>query len=169
LEIEYRATGTDAQTIATVVADFWKRIGVDTRLNFVSRARSEDNEWMAKYPGVRNHDMVAAPVGGARGRFDCASVPSERNAWVRQSTNPSMYCAEEMERWATAMDNAFPFSARMEPFREMQRIALRDLPYLPLYFEAEVVPVRANVGGVNRIPPKNRGRLGMLAHTWTIQ
>jgi hypothetical protein len=74
-----------------------------------------------------------------------------------------------MERWIQAMDTAFPFNARIEPFREIMRVALRELPYLPLYFESEAVAVRSNVGGINRVPPKNRGRIGMHAYTWTIQ
>jgi peptide/nickel transport system substrate-binding protein len=168
-ELEYRATGSDAETTATAVADFWKRVGIDAQLNFVPRARTNDNEWMAKFSGVRNHNMVSAPVGGATSRFTCARVASERNNWVYQASNPAGYCSQEMERWINAMDTAFPFNARMEPFREIERIALRELPYLPLFFESEAVAVRSHVGGINRVPPKNRGRIGMHAHTWSIQ
>jgi peptide/nickel transport system substrate-binding protein len=168
-ELEFRATGTEAEAIATTFADYWKRVGIDTQLNFVPRARSNDAEYMAKYPGVRTHYMVAAPVGGATGRYSCTQVPSERNNWFAQQSNPAAYCTQEMERWSDALDTAFPFSARMEPFREMMRIALRDLPYLPLYFDSEAVAVQSNVSGINRVPPKNRGRLGMHAHTWVIQ
>ena len=74
-----------------------------------------------------------------------------------------------MEPVFNAFERAFPFNARMEPFREMMRIALKDLPYLPLYFESEAVAVRSNVAGINRVPPKNRGRIGMHSHEWTIQ
>ena len=51
----------------------------------------------------------------------------------------------------------------------MMRVALRDLPYLPLHYESEVVAVRSNVSGITRVPPKNRGRIAMHAYTWTIQ
>jgi peptide/nickel transport system substrate-binding protein len=168
-ELEYRATGSDAETTAQAVADYWKRVGIDVQLNFVPRARASDNEWMAKFPGIRNHNMVSAPVGGATSRFTCARVPSERNGWLFQASNPSGYCTPEMERWIQGMDTAFPFNARMEPFREVMRVALKDLPYLPLFFESEAVAVRSNVGGINRVPPKNRGRIGMHAYGWTLQ
>lgn len=168
-ELEYRAVGADAETNATAVADYWKRVGIETQLNFVPRARANDQEWMAKFPGVRSHDMVSVAVGGASSRFTCTRVASERNNWVTQASNPPGYCTQEMERSFEAFERAFPFSARMEPFRDMMRIALKDLPYLPLYFESEAVAVRSNVGGINRVPPKNRGRIGMHAHTWTIQ
>ena len=71
-------------------------------------------------------------------------------------------------RWKQ-LDEAFPFAARMEPFKEMMRVALKDLPYLPLYFDSEAVAVRSNVIGLNRVPPKTRGRVGMLVQTWTLE
>jgi peptide/nickel transport system substrate-binding protein len=169
LELEYRATGSDAETTATVIADYWKRVGVDTQLVFVPRARINDHEWMAKFPGVRNHEMVSAPVGGASSRFRCNRVPVERNGWINHASNPAAYCTPEMDRAAQAMEGALPFSARMEPFRDMMRIALTELPYMPLYFESEAVAVRSEIGGINRVPPKNRGRIGMHAHLWTFQ
>jgi len=168
-ELEYRAVGADAETNATAVADYWKRIGIDTQLNFVPRARANDSEYMAKFPGVRNHDMVSVAVGGASSRYTCTRVASERNNWVTQASNPPGYCTEEMERSFDAFERAFPFDARMGPFRDMMRIALKDLPYLPLYFESEAVGVRSEVAGINRVPPKNRGRIAMHAHTWTFQ
>jgi len=168
-DLEYRAVGTDAETTATAIADYWKRVGIDVQLNFVPRARATDHEWMAKVPGIRNHDMVSSPLGGAMPRYSCTRVPSERLGWFYQATNPGGYCSPEMEHWYETADSAFPFSARIEPFREMMRVALRDLPYLPLYYESEVVAVRSNVSGINRVPPKNRGRAGMHVYTWTIQ
>jgi peptide/nickel transport system substrate-binding protein len=168
-ELEYRAAGTSAETTATVVADNWKQVGLDVQLTFVPRIRLSDNEWMAKFPGVRNSDMVSSAVGGAASRFTCTRAPSERNNWVTQTNNAAGYCSPEMERWYEAFYAAFPFDARLEPFKEMMRIALRDVPYLPLYFESEAVAVRSNVGGIERVPPKNRGRIGMHAYLWTIQ
>jgi len=168
-ELEYRAVGSDAETTATVIADYWKRVGIETQLNFVARARATDQAWMAKFPGVRDHNMVSVAVGGASSRYTCTRVASERNNWVTQASNPPGYCTEEMERSFEAFERAFPFNARIEPFRDMMRIALKDLPYLPLYFESEAVAVRSTVGGINRVPPKNRGRIGMHAHTWTFQ
>jgi peptide/nickel transport system substrate-binding protein len=168
LELEIRADGTDAERTATAIGDYWKRAGIDTSLVFIPRARTSDHEWMARFPGVRTHFMVAAPVGGAASRFQCQRVPTERNNWINHTSNPAGYCSAEMQRWTDALESAYPFPARMEPFREMMRIALRDLPYLPLYFESEAVAVRANVGGINRVPPKNRGRIGMHAHLWAF-
>lgn len=167
-ELEYRAIGSEAESTAAAVADFWKRVGIDTQLNFVSRARASDDEWMAKFSGVRNHTMVSSPVGGATSRYSCERAPW-RVHWSYHRSNPAGYCNEEVERLDRAIEGAFPFEAKVVPFREMMLIALRDLPYLPLYYDAEVTAVRANVGGINGIPPKNRGRLGMSSHTWTIQ
>jgi peptide/nickel transport system substrate-binding protein len=168
-ELEYRASGASAETTATAVADYWKRVGVESQLVFVPRARASDNEWMAKFPGIRSHDMVSSAVGGAASRYTCTRSPTERNNWLSHGINPGGYCSQEMERWYDAFYRAFPFDARLDPFKEMMRIALRDLPYLPLYFESEAVAVRSNVGGIERVPPKNRGRIGMHIHTWTIQ
>jgi peptide/nickel transport system substrate-binding protein len=168
-ELEYRAAGRDEQKTATVVADHWKRLGPDVQLLFIPGARQDDNEWMAKFPGIRAHVMVAEPVGGAIHRYSCTRVPAPGNNWLYQSTNPGGYCDPEMERHWAAVEEAFPFNARMEPFKEMMRIALRDLPYLPLFFQSEVVAVRSNVVGVNRVPPGVRGRIGMHAYTWTLR
>jgi len=168
LEIEYRATGRDPQNTATIVADQWKRVGVDTHLNFVPEARLKDSEYMGKFPGIRNHTMVAAPTGGSTGRFLCFNMPGPENNWLNTATNPPGYCTQEMERANAAMEAAFPFDAKMGPFKEMMRIALRDLPYLPLHFESEPIAVRSNVSGIDRVPPKDRGRIGMHAYLWTI-
>jgi peptide/nickel transport system substrate-binding protein len=167
-ELEYRAIGSEAEANASAVADYWKRVGIDTQLNFVPRARTSDHEWMAKFPGIRNHTMVSSPVGGATGRYSCGRAPW-RTHWLHQSSNPAGYCSEEAEKWYQAVETGFPFDAKITPFRELMLVALRDLPYLPLYYEAEVAAVRSNVEGINRVPPKNRGRLGMSAFTWTIK
>jgi peptide/nickel transport system substrate-binding protein len=167
-ELEYRAAGRDHQTAATIVADHWKRVGLDVQLAFVPAARLKDNEYMAKFPGIRAHVMVAAPVGGASGRYTCQNVARAENNWLRHDTNPAGYCNPAMERHFVAFESAFPFTARMEPFKEMMRLALQDLPYLPVYYESEPIAVRANVHGVNRVPPKDRGRIGMHAYIWTI-
>src|SRR2546430_13637464 len=34
------------------------------------------------------------------------------------------------------------FDARLGPYKEMMRIALRELPYLPLHYESEAVAVQ---------------------------
>jgi peptide/nickel transport system substrate-binding protein len=167
-ELEYRAVGRDYQNAATIVADSWKRLGIDAKLVFVPEARTQDNEWMAKAPGVRAHYMVSAPVGGATTRYLCNRVPSPDNQWLTQETNPAGYCNQDMERYARAFDQAFPFGARLEPFKEMMRLALRDLPYLPLYFELQPVVVRASVTGINAVPPKDNGRIGMHSYTWDL-
>ena len=167
-ELEYRAIGAEAESTAAAVADFWKQVGIDTQLNFVPRARASDDEWMAKFPGIRNHAMVSSPVGGATSRYSCERAPWRTN-WSYHRSNPAGYCTEEVEALDKAIEGAFPFDAKIVPFREMMLIALRDLPYLPLYYDAEVAAVRSNVSGINRVPPKNRGRLAMSAHTWTIQ
>jgi peptide/nickel transport system substrate-binding protein len=167
-ELEYRAVGAEAEANATAVADYWKRVGIDTQLTFVPRARTSDHEWMAKFSGVRNHTQVASPVGGATGRYSCGRAPW-RTHWLNEGSNPSGYCSEEAEKWYQAVETGFPFDAKITPFRELQLVALRDLPYLPLYYESEAVAVRSNVSGVNRVPPKNRGRLGMGAFTWTVR
>src|SRR5438132_2388191 len=165
---EYRAIGSEAESTAAAVADFWKQVGIDTQLNFVPRARTSDNEWMAKFPGIRNHSMVSSPVGGATGRYSCERAPWRTGIWSYQSSNPAGYCTEEVDRLDHAMETAFPFDAKIEPFRQMMAVALHDLPYLPLYYDAEVAAVRSNVTGISRVPPKNRGRLAMSSYTWTI-
>jgi peptide/nickel transport system substrate-binding protein len=167
-ELEYRAIGSEAEANASAVADYWKRIGIDTQLTFGPRARTSDHEWMAKFPGIRNHTMVSSPVGGATGRYSCGRAPW-RTSWLNQSSNPAGYCSEEAEKWYQAVETGFPFDAKITPFRELMLVALRDLPYLPLYYESEVAAVRSNVEGINRVPPKNRGRLAMSAFTWTIK
>jgi peptide/nickel transport system substrate-binding protein len=168
LDLEYRALGRDEESVATIVADYWKQVGIDSQLVFVSGARARDHEWMAKYPAIRTHSMVAAPVGGGYLRYACARVPSPRDRWVEQG-NAAGYCSPQMEVALEEIEKAFPFEARMLPFKEMMRIALKDLPYLPLYFESEVVAVRSNVVGINRVPPKIRGRLAMHSYTWDMR
>ena len=105
----------------------------------------------------------------ATSRYSCERAPWRTNNWAYHASNPAGYCTEEVERLDKAMETAFPFDAKIVPFREMMLVALRDLPYLPLYYDAEVAAVRSNVTGINRVPPKNRGRLAMSSYTWTIQ
>ena len=167
--LEYRAQGREEEAVAAAVADNWKRIGIDPQLVSIPTARTRDHEWMAKFPGIRTHTMVSHPVGGAIGRYTCTRVPGPQNAWLYQTSNPPGYCSQEMETRWKQVEEAFPFAARMGPFKEMMRVALKDLPYLPLFFESEAVAVRSSVVGINRVPPKTRGRVGMHVHTWTIQ
>ncbi len=168
-ELEYRAGGRDAEGIAAAAADNWKALGVDTQLVFLSTARARDSEWMAKFPGIRNHTMTADTSGGAINRYSCTTAPGPENDWLFFSSNASGYCNAEMEQHWAAAGLAFPYSAKLGPVTEMMRIALRDLPYMPLYFEHEPVAVRSGVIGVDHIPPKIRGRIGMHSYRWDLR
>lgn len=169
LQLEYRAIGRDYQSTATIVADQWKRAGIEVQLTFVPEARLRDNEYLAKFPAFRSHYMIAGPSGGALNRYSCTTVPSPANNWLAQNANAAGYCTPAMEAHWAAADRAFPFAARIGPFKEMMRVALRDLPYLPLYFESEPVAVASKVVGVNSVPPKERGRIGMLVYRWDME
>ncbi len=160
-ELEYRAQGRVEESVATIVADAWKTVGIDAQLLFVPSARARDNEWVAKFPGVRSHNSTAEPGGSLVGRYDCERMPLAANQWVNRDRNAASYCTPEMQRWVDAAYRASPYVALAE-IKEMMRIALSELPYLPLYFESDV-------GGVNRVPPRERGRIGMLSYTWVMQ
>jgi peptide/nickel transport system substrate-binding protein len=166
-ELEVRALAGYKDPLI-IVADYWKRAGLDVKLLFVPEARENENEWMAKFPGIRSHYMVAGPVGGGYRRYSCRRVASPANRWLQQSTNPAGYCNKEAEAQIELAEQALPFSAREAPFVELQYLALRDLPYIPLYFLSEVVPVRSAVSGIHAVPPGNRGRVGMTVHNWDI-
>ncbi len=167
-ELEYRAQGRLEESVATIVADSWKGVGIDTQLLFIPSARARDNEWMAKFSGVRSHYTTAEPGGSLVGRYRCDYVPSAANSWLTHNRNAAGYCTAEMQKWVDAAERESPFTALKE-IKEMMRIGLIDLPYLPLYFESDVVAVRSNVGGVNQVQPRERGRIGMLSYTWVLQ
>jgi peptide/nickel transport system substrate-binding protein len=166
-ELEYRAQGRDAELTQAVVGDYWKRIGIDVQQEVIPSARARDNEWMARFPGVLSNKHTAGqPIGGAVNHYDCANVPAAQNRWLGQ--NRGGYCTPEMQQQYDAWRGSFPYDVRLAPYKEMMRIALRELPHLPLHFESEPVVVRSNLHGINAIPPQERGRTGMWAYTWTM-
>lgn len=38
-----------------------------------------------------------------------------------------------------------------------------------MYFDSEPVAASANGSGINKVPPKERGRIGMHSYRWGIQ
>jgi peptide/nickel transport system substrate-binding protein len=172
-KLEARATRgyTD---VMTIVADYWKKAGVDVNLVVVPQARANDAEWMAKFPGVISHTFVNEAVGGGYHRFSCKRMPIEEEKYVQFPANIGSYCSKDMEEWYDKALNAFPFSESWLPYAMMQEISMRDLPNLPMFFEFEVMAVRSNVKGLNAIAPasmqgRSYSRPFMQAQLWDVQ
>ncbi len=120
---------------ALVLADGWKRVGVEAPLRTLSAAEQADQELAGTYPGVRltQLSMLANPFL----YFTAATVASPANKW--SGRNKGGFVDPEIERlsdrYVSALDRAERNQALIEGMVYLSQRAV----YFPLYYGYDVI------------------------------
>lgn len=124
------------ELVQQVLADFWKRIGVETVIG-VEPARVFFGETVSKrsFPGLAMFAWLSAPEHLPRTTLHSESIPTEENNWGGQ--NYTGYVSAEMDRLIDAIEVELDREKRGALWAELQRLYATDLPVLPLYFRAD--------------------------------
>lgn len=166
LSIEARATLGDRETeqVQAIVLDHWRTLGVESRVNNLSRRALDDADNRGRWPGA----CFCGAAGGSlepndplHSDWHSRYIPTEANNW--QGDNQEGWRAADaiLDLWERELDLAKREQLRLQ-------VALRwaeDLPSLPLNFNVEITTVRKGI--LNASPRLGSG--GSNAMTWNVQ
>mgnify|MGYP003700571927 FL=1 len=136
IELMTTAGNRTRELVEQVLADYWKRIGVETRIrNEPARVFFGETVQKRRYTGLAMFAWLSAPESLPRTTLHSESIPTEANNWAGQ--NSTGFRNPEMDRLIDAAEIELDRDKRKALWVEMQRIYATELPAIPLYFRAE--------------------------------
>lgn len=164
-DLEVRTT-EETQNVKEVqiLADFWRKAGIATTIEIVPRAKQNDQEYRAKYPGI---SLSAASIGPDwMDKWQSERIATEANRW--RGGNRGAYSRPELDRlykeYVTTIDTA----TRRTALVELVRFASEDVTYLPLYYQVDVHAIRTGLRGLVARWPGQPG-MAFNVHEWYWQ
>lgn len=142
-DFEVRTTG-DVQSTreAQMLADFWKRVGIDTSVFVIPRTEQRNQEYRAKFPG-----MTTTSIASLEGfYYTTDTIPHDGNRW--QGTNRGGYSNPEADRLDHAYFTTIDQAKRREVLIDILKLVSEDLPYLAFYYNVDTHAVRAGLKGI---------------------
>ncbi len=154
---------TDGERDSLIIASNWKEIGVIGSHEQRTAAALRDREDRATFTGV---DISSNPMGAAAviRRTATYNIPTAQNRWT--GTNRGGYSNPAWDELDLRMLNSLQESQRVDVERELLRIAMAELPVMPLYFRWDLVPVGNGLKGP--VPNTGVAHRGFILHTWNV-
>lgn len=138
-----------------VIADDFKRVGVDAKLLIWPPALNNDRQYESTRPG-----LVLGSIGVVRFFYDRAlhsgETTSDANRW--STRNKGGYSNPASDRLVDALSSTIDNRQRTELVRQAVEVQMRDLPIFPFFWEIDPVLALANI----RIPAGMTG----VAYVW---
>lgn len=135
-ELMTTAGNRSRELVQQVLADYWKRVGVEARIrNEPPRVFFGETVHKRKFTGLALFAWLSAPESLPRTTLHSESVPSEANNWSGQ--NSTGFRNPEMDRLIEAAEIELDRDRRKALWADIQRIYATELPAIPLYFRAE--------------------------------
>ncbi|GHD54775.1 diguanylate phosphodiesterase [Thalassobaculum fulvum] len=136
VELMTTAGNRTRELVEQVLADYWKRVGVETRIrNEPARVFFGETVQKRRFTGLAMFAWLSAPESLPRTTLHSESIPTEANNWAGQ--NATGFRNAEMDRLIDAAEIELDPDRRKALWAEMQRIYATELPAIPLYFRAE--------------------------------
>lgn len=161
--MEARASSGDreAESVQAVLVDYWRAVGIESKINNLTRRQSDDLDNRGRWPGVRQGSGSLEPTDPLHTDWHSRYTPTEANRWDGDNVAGWRSGDALLERWERELDRARRNDIEIE-------LALKwaeHLPHLPLYFNVEITTVRKGI-----TPGKPRlGSGGSNAMTWNIE
>ncbi|MBM2811726.1 MAG: hypothetical protein HW416_2485 [Chloroflexi bacterium] len=140
VQIEIRGSSTDMQGVA-LVADFWRRLGIDATELTVSGSTNEDPEFRATFPGV---ESTARSSGeDIFPNFDGRVLSLPENRWV--GGNRMHYANPALDQLIDRVYSTIDQNASGVILKDVGDIFAAEVPVLPLHFVMEFAAARQGV------------------------
>lgn len=129
---ELRATASgQTQREATILADSWRRIGVDVRERYLSEAEDSDREVRSTYPSFATAD-TNVPDSTLIGKLYSPNAATPANRW--NGVNRGGYVNMEFDRLYDVLVTSFKKEERNDAMASIMQLVNREVPVFPLYF-----------------------------------
>lgn len=135
--------GGDEERQVTILADGWRRFGVDVKEFAAPPAQAAQGEIRSTFPALAANFFGAGPYG-SMDFFISSALPTPENRWVGNNrggwSNPEF--DQLYEQWNRTLDQ----ETLVKLTADIWRVHSEDLAGLPLYFNSSV---RAHVAELN--------------------
>lgn len=161
-ELEIRTTeGTQNLKEAQVLADFWSQAGISATVDVIPRAKQNDQEYRARFPGLTTSATSIGPTWLEK--WQSSLIANEANGW--RGGNRGAYSRPEFDQMYRVYITTLDTSQRTERLVQLVSFASEDVTYLPLYYQVDVHAIRTGLKGLE---PRWPGQAGMAfnAHRW---
>ena len=161
MEIEFRARAgqRDDEQVQAIIADYWKKIGIQVRINNLPRRILESAEHRNRWPGafIGSHNMT---VEEWPERFHSKNIPTAENKFVLE--NVSGWRDPKKDQILDELKSIITDEREDQLQLEFVKLFGEQLPHLPLFYSPEVLVVRRGLTGIT--PRQESG--GQNASTW---
>ena len=142
-----------------IIADNWKNLGIDSKVNIIPAARANDREYTAQHPGpLLTGTFFDAYLERLHGR----DIANAANRW--SGRNRSGYVNPKTDELFDRLASTIDPSERLPLLREQVAEMMGDVATMPLFYEPRPILALRSVKG--DIHPYNTG---WNAHTWDKQ
>ncbi len=142
----------------TIVADNWKRVGVDGRADSIPGARSRDGEFRAVFRGAHHEPHIPRWDGIS---WTADNIPSASNRWVGR--NHGGYVNPEADALVERLRTTLDQGERTRAAVEAARIWAEDVGFVPILYQPDVIAAAKDVGGYDTELSAYQS-----AHTWNL-
>ena len=162
-DIEVFST-TAAARGGTIVADFWKQAGMESRLFALTPAQVDDFKLRANYPGV---DVSSRGQGEGElyASYSTPEIASEANQW--RGRNVTGWSDPEFDALFARYDRSLRPDERADLVVQMERLMTVFLASGKLYYAARPAAIRNTVQGPRGFNTRSSNLFNI--HEWTVQ
>lgn len=140
LDVEMNAGSTGPQ-IATIIADNWKTVGINSSVATVPAANARDPVFRATFPATHIGETNATPFGF---RFISSLIPNppQTLGW-----NVGGFSDPEVDRLHNVAVTSFDEGVRRDAYIALNQRMSVQAAYTPLYYPAEILIARGRLTG----------------------
>ncbi|HEY3116851.1 MAG TPA: ABC transporter substrate-binding protein, partial [Chloroflexota bacterium] len=144
VQIEVRAGSPSDLPVLAVVADMWRRIGIDAN-EFATppQATAQQTPENLQFPGVQLTGRGAAE--SALTQFESRRIPTAETRWTGQNT--ASYSNPDMDRLLGQLFSTLEDRERGNILKQIGDVMAADMPAIPLYWRISFMEVRNTVRG----------------------
>jgi len=165
IELMTTAGNRTRELVQQVLADYWKRVGVETRIrNEPPRVFFGETVSKRRFTGLALFAWLSAPESLPRTTLHSESVPTEANNWAGQ--NSTGFRNPEMDRLIETAEIELDRDRRKAIWADIQRLYATELPAIPLYFRAESYVLPTWLAGVR--PTGHKYSTTNWIEDWTV-
>lgn len=140
LRVDTRTTA-GLEERAVIIADMWKRVGVDAEIFIIAAARVRDRELRQAFPG--GEITARGSQDAILTRLECAEHPTPQNRF--SGNNRGHWCSQDYDRLVTQYRTNLREQGRGPLMKQVQDLVLEELPIMLLNYNVSVVFARKGV------------------------
>jgi peptide/nickel transport system substrate-binding protein len=129
----------------TILADAYRRSGVDAQEFVVPAAQSSDGQVLASFPALFSGKSNTDDTDGGLDKLLSDKIPRADNRWSGSALGG--YASTEFDRLYNVFSTALSRAAREQAIVDMSRMVSEELSAIPMYYNFVVQAHTANLQG----------------------